>query len=218
MPIIYIESPVKKEATDCNFDNLELIKKQLAPQAKKSSVRISVIIMFPEILTERFLLRKILPSDQQKIFEGLSHDDVIKYYGVSYKTFEETSLQMKWYEDLLTDVTGIWWAISSKSSNEFLGACGFNNTSNEHKKTEMGYWLLPQYWKMGIMKEVLPHIIRHAFNVLEVHRIEASVETGNIASKKLLLNLGFKHEGTLKECEWKNEKFIDLEYYGIVRS
>ena len=172
--------------------------------------------MFPEILTERFLLRKILRSDQQKIFEGLSHEAVIKYYGVSYKTFEETSTQMKWYEDLLTDGTGIWWVISNKNTGEFLGECGFNNIDSDHKKTEIGYWLLPQYWKMGIMKKVLPHIIRYAFDALEIHRIEASVETGNIASKNLLLHMGFKHEGTLKECEWKNEQFTDLEYYGLV--
>ncbi|MEP7251345.1 MAG: GNAT family protein [Ginsengibacter sp.] len=175
-------------------------------------------IMFPEIFTERFLLRKILPSDQQKIFEALSHEAVIKYYGVSYETFAETSKQMEWYEDLLKNATGIWWAIANRNADEFLGACGFNNISTEHKKTEMGYWLLPPYWKMGIMKEVLPHIIFYAFDILKLHRIEASVETGNTASKKLLINIGFKHEGTVKECEWKNEKLIDLEYYGLVGS
>lgn len=173
--------------------------------------------MFPEILTKRFLLRQILPSDQQKIFEGLSHEAVIKYYGVSYKAFEETSIQMKWYDDLLVNSTGIWWAIANKNKDVFFGACGLNNISTEHKKAEMGYWLLPPFWKMGIMKEVLPYIIHFAFDILKLHRVEASVETENTASQKLLLNLGFKHEGTLKECEWKNEKFIDLEYYGLVK-
>lgn len=124
---------------------------------------------------------------------------------------------MEWYEDLLKNATGIWWVVSNKNADEFLGACGFNNTSIEHKKTEMGYWLLPQYWKMGIMKEVLPHIIHYAFDILNLHRIEASVETGNIASKNLLLKLGFKYEGTLKECEWKNGQIVDLEYYGLIK-
>lgn len=53
--------------------------------------------MFPEIATQRFCLRKILSTDQQQIFEGLS--DVIKYYGVSYSTFEETNVQMEWYDN-----------------------------------------------------------------------------------------------------------------------
>ena len=174
--------------------------------------------MFPEIITQRFRLRKILLIDQQQIFEGLSNEDVIKYYGVSYNTFEDTLRQMEWYENLLNTETGIWWGISFRESGELIGACGFNNISIDHKKTEMGYWLFPQHWKKGIMMEVVPAIIEYAFRVLKLHRIEASVEVDNIASKKLLIKLGFAYEGTLKQCELKNEKFIDLEYYGLINN
>ncbi len=174
--------------------------------------------MFPEITTQRFRLRKILSIDQQQIFEGLSNEDVIKYYGVSYKTFEDTLRQMQWYENLLNTETGIWWGISFRESKELIGACGFNNTSIEHKKTEMGYWLFPQNRKKGVMMEVAPAIIEYAFTVLKLHRIEASVEVDNIASKKLLIKLGFAYEGTLKQCELKNEKFIDLDYYALINA
>ena len=172
--------------------------------------------MFPEIITQRFCLRKIISTDQQYIFEGLSNGSVIKYYGVSFQTFEATMHQMEWYENLLNTETGIWWGICFQGSNELIGACGFNNISIEHNKTEMGYWLLPAYWKKGIMIEVIPSIIKYAFNQLKLHRIEATVETGNLSSNNLLRKLGFEYEGTLKECELKNEKFIDLEYYALI--
>ncbi len=174
--------------------------------------------MFPELTTDRFRLREILPSDQQKIFEGLSDKSVIKYYGVSYSTFKEARQQMDWYKNLIITQTGIWWGICSKDNEEMVGACGFNNTGKEHKKTELGYWLLPHYWKQGIMIEVIPSIINYAFDILALHRIEATVEIDNLSSKKLLGKLGFKYEGTLKECEFKNEKFIDLNYYALLNS
>ncbi len=157
-----------------------------------------------------------MPTDQRRVFEGLSDKAVIKYYGVSFKTFDEASRQMEWYENLLRTETGIWWGICFHDATELTGACGFNNISIEHKKAEMGYWLLPHSWKKGIMTEVIPSIIKYAFNVLNLHRIEATVETDNHASKKLLERLGFEYEGTLKECELKNEKFIDLDYYALV--
>lgn len=172
--------------------------------------------MFPEINTQRFCLRKIVSADQQQIFEGLSDEAVIKYYGVSYKTFEETLQQMEWYDNLLKAGTGIWWAICFHGSQELTGACGFNNISTEHMKGEMGYWLLPYGWKKGIMTEVIPCIINYAFDVLNLHRIEASAETGNLASKNLLRKSGFEYEGTLKECEFKNGKFIGLDYYSLI--
>ncbi len=98
--------------------------------------------MFPEINTERFLLRNITASDQSKIFEGLSHPDIIKHYGVSYTTFESTNAQMDFYNDLLKNESGIWWAICFKNNPaELIGACGFNDWNKQHKHIEIGYWL-----------------------------------------------------------------------------
>ncbi len=169
--------------------------------------------MFPELYTQRCTLRMIIASDQQKIFEGLSHPDVIKYYGVSYATFEETQAQMKFYDDLLQNETGIWWAIKLKENKEFIGACGFNNWSKDHKRIEIGFWLLPQYQGKGFMWEAVSSILVYAFTQLDVHRIEAIVENGNDNSSKLLKKLGFSYEGTHKECEIKNGRFIDLDFY-----
>lgn len=172
--------------------------------------------MFPKIVTNRCVLRQIGSADQRQVFEGLSNEQVIKYYGISFATFEETKKQIDWYEDLYKFGKGIWWGISLKESPVLLGACGFNNISKENQNAEMGYWLLPEYWSKGIMKEVLPEILSYAFSSLRLHKIIASVETENIASISLLQKLGFKFEGRLKECEFKNDKFIDLNYYGLL--
>jgi len=38
--------------------------------------------MFPEIETPRFFLKQIVADDQAFIFKGLSHPEVIPFYGV----------------------------------------------------------------------------------------------------------------------------------------
>ncbi|HXS58631.1 MAG TPA: GNAT family N-acetyltransferase, partial [Hanamia sp.] len=63
---------------------------------------------FPLIKTGRLLLRRFVPDDLEKVYEGLSHPDVIKYYGVSYDSPEATKEQMKFFSDLEKDGTGIW--------------------------------------------------------------------------------------------------------------
>lgn len=45
---------------------------------------------FPIIKTDRLLLRQFVESDLENVFNGLSHPDIIKYYGVSYLTLEAT--------------------------------------------------------------------------------------------------------------------------------
>jgi ribosomal-protein-alanine N-acetyltransferase len=174
--------------------------------------------MFPKLITERFILRQIIQSDQPKIFEGLSHPDVIRYYGVTYQTFEETSKQMNWYNQSIKDKTGIWWAINYKDNDELIGACGFNNINVNNKKAELGYWLLTKNWGNGIINEVLPYIIEYAFETLKLHRLEAVVESLNSRSKKVMEGLNFYYEGTLHESEIKNGKYIDLDYYVMINT
>src|SRR5688572_28668030 len=98
--------------------------------------------MIPELSTTRFLLQEIKPSDQAFIFKGLSHPDVIPYYGVQYDTFEATASQIEWYEKIWNEKTGCWWKIVDKQTNEPAGACGMNFYSSVHEKAEIGYWLL----------------------------------------------------------------------------
>ena len=171
---------------------------------------------FPILKTQRLLLRQFVDSDLPNVFKGLSHPDVIKYYGVSYNTLEDTKAQMKFFADLEINETGIWWAVCSLDNKIFFGAGGLNNLDKEHKKAEIGFWLISDYWNMGIMTEAIPLIYKYGFNKLGLHRIEATVETENMNCKKALAKLNFRHEGTMSDCEFKNGKFISLDIYSIL--
>ena len=89
---------------------------------------------FPILESERTYLRQFKDSDIDNVFKGLSHPDIIKYYGVSYSSIEATKEQMVWFSGLEKNGTGIWWAVCSKQDNKFLGAGGLNNLSEENKK------------------------------------------------------------------------------------
>ncbi len=54
---------------------------------------------FPVIRTERLLLRQFTGSDLENVYQGLSHPDIIKYYGVSYNSLEATKAQMEFFSD-----------------------------------------------------------------------------------------------------------------------
>jgi ribosomal-protein-alanine N-acetyltransferase len=172
--------------------------------------------MFPSLTTERFLLQQVLPEDQQFIFEGLSHPAVIPFYGVRYESFEDVKTQMDWYEKSYNDGTGGPWKIIDKISGEKIGVVAYYKFDPHHRKAEVGFWIFPQYWNKGIATEALKAVIDYCQKQKNIHRLEAFVEEGNVASMKVLDKLGFEHEGTYKECEFKNGKFIDLRIYGLI--
>ncbi len=170
----------------------------------------------PELKTERLLLRRITDADLPDIYRGLSHPDVIRYYGVSYSSPEATRAQMDFYRNLEKEGTGAWWVICDLESGVFMGAAGFNHYQPQHRKVELGYWLLPGYQRRGFAAEAIRLLCAHVFSQSPVHRIEAWVEKGNTASGQLLRKLGFRHEGTLEDAEIKHNRFISLEVYALL--
>jgi [ribosomal protein S5]-alanine N-acetyltransferase len=172
--------------------------------------------LFPEFRTDSLLLRRFRDEDQAFVFRGLSHPEVIRYYGVRYDTLDATRTQMDWFSTLEENKTGIWWAICSSDDQNFYGACGFNNIQQDHKKAEIGYWLLPEFWAKGIVTEAIPLICWYGFENLGLHRIEAMVETENDLSKRVLEKLNFTFEGTLRDCERKDGRFISLSVFSLL--
>lgn len=168
---------------------------------------------FPILKSERVILRQFKDTDLENVFIGLSHPEIIKYYGISFDTLEATKEQMTWFADLEKNKTGIWWAVCSNEDGSFLGAGGLNNISKDNKKAEIGFWLLPAYWGQGLMTETMPLICNYAFHTIKLHRIEGFVETENTKCKKALKKLNFKLEGTMIDCEIKNGTFISIDIY-----
>lgn len=167
--------------------------------------------------TERLQLRPVQLTDSAFILKGLSDTRVTAFYAVHYNTPEEVQEQMAFYMNLREEGTGIWWVFSLKGSDELIGACGLSSLEREHRKAEIGFWLLPDYWGKGYIPEAAQAVIKYSFEHLNLNRIEAIVEGGNTASEKVLRKIGFKFEGRLREREIKRDRFIDLLYYSLLK-
>lgn len=75
--------------------NLDFTKTVINNQQQNITTR-----EFPIIKTERLLLRQIVENDLENVFKGLSHPDIIKYYGVNYQSLEATKEQMTFLQTL----------------------------------------------------------------------------------------------------------------------
>ncbi|WP_372755851.1 GNAT family N-acetyltransferase [Labilibaculum sp.] len=207
-----------KESLFCNgewLDDMVYAITRKNWEGKKESV---TTVEFPILITDRFVLRQFTSADLENVFKGLSHPDVIKYYGICFNSLEATKEQLRWFKDLEENGSGIWWAICLKNDSAFIGAGGFNNLEKENRKAEIGFWLLPEYWGKGIMKELMPVICEYGFKNLGLHRIEGFVDSQNTKCKKGLGKINFHYEGTMKDCELKNGEYISLDIFSAIYS
>lgn len=188
----------------------------MEPRQKKVSHKLSE--EFPEFSLRRIKLRKVRPGDVASVYAGLSDPRVVAQYGVSYTSLAATDEQMRWFEHIVVQKTGMWWAIALKTDDAMIGACGLNDWCHKHRKAEIGYWLMPEHWRQGLLTEALPSVVRYGLRNMGLHRIHADVEPDNEPSCALLKKFGFHLEGTLRDVELKEGKFLSLHQFSLLAS
>lgn len=172
--------------------------------------------MFPERTTERLHLARIEAGDQGFIFQGLSHPQVIPFYGVRYDSFEATKSQMDFYARMVAEGSGIPWKLVERASGAPVGVLAVYGYKPEHRKAELGFWLLPEFWGMGYAREAVEAAMHYWQEERTLHRMEAFVEEENEASWRLLERCAFTYEGTMRDCEWKDGRWVSLKIYASI--
>ena len=79
----------------------------------------------------------------------------------------------------------------------------------------LGYYGGVDYAGQGLMTEGVRLVLNHAFDTLKLHRIEANIQPGNIASIKLVKRLGFANEGFSRQYLKINGEWRDHERWAI---
>jgi ribosomal-protein-alanine N-acetyltransferase len=118
-----------------------------------------------------------------------------------------------WASRLLDADKGVRWAIRDRAG-AFAGTIGFNNLVREHgSRGEIAYDVVRARWRQGLMAEVIPAVLDYAFETLGLHRVEAMVTPGNLASVGLLTAQGFLLEGLLRDYGYWRGRFWDQQLF-----
>lgn len=125
-----------------------------------------------------------------------------------------------------------WWIEFTKSSarnntgyemliftneDEFVGCCAVNNINKDCRRGNLTYLIKPSLWGRGFATEAANLIIDFAFSQLGLERISGICMAHNIASEKVMLKLGFQYEGLARHEIKKDDEFIDVKHFGLLR-
>ncbi len=173
---------------------------------------------FPEIQTERLILRKLKSTDASQLLFLRSDEKVMQFIGrEKTKSLDEAAAFIEKINKSVDNNESVFWAVALKSTPDtMIGTICYWNILNDHYRAEVGYMLHPHYWSQGLMKETLIAIIKYGFEELKLHSIEARINPDNIVSGLVLEKTGFKREAYYKEDFCFRGKFFDTAVYSLV--
>lgn len=190
---------------------------------------------FPALSTERLQLREVTLQDMDAAAELYGNSVMMKTRPghnkhlpiQANKESREPRFQereaiayriQEWFMTPYQEQRGIRFGIYLNNSNRMIGSCGFSHWDKAHYKAELVYELHPEYRKRGFLKEALGALTDFGFDTMELNRIEARIEGSNQADQRMLLSLGFRHEGVEREAEFADGKFIDIVWFSMLKS
>lgn len=172
---------------------------------------------FPELRTERLLLRTITPEDGPALYGIRSDKRIMQHIGrpLAGSLQDANDLIDRILKDQAEN-NAINWAITMKDDPTLIGTIGYYRLKKEHYRGEVGYALHSDHWRKGIMTEALLAVVACGFERFGFHSIEADTDPRNTASNTLLKRCGFVREGSFKENFFWNGEFLDSAVYSLL--
>lgn len=101
------------------------------------------------------------------------------------------------------------YGIFAREEVQVLGASGLHTRAGEGAR-EIGYWIHKHHVNQGLATEASAALVRVAFEVDRVRRVEIHSDPQNVPSAAVPRKLGFTHEATLRQRKpFLEERFVD---------
>jgi RimJ/RimL family protein N-acetyltransferase len=169
---------------------------------------------FLPICTGRLVLRPFVPGDAAA-FSAYRSDPAVAELQ-SWPTPFTLDMAERFIADLPGDgpVKGEWVQIAVSGDGELVGDVAVGLDASGRIAT-IGYTLATAHQGKGLAREAVGAVVDRLFGELGVHRVEASIDPRNIASARLVEDLGFDYEGTASSAVWFHGEWVDDDRYAL---
>ena len=172
---------------------------------------------FPELATERLVLRQLRVSDAEEMRYIRSSPELMRYIPRPLaQSLDDAVRLIEMYNGFLEKNEGINWAITEKGKDVLIGAAGFVHFKPEDHRGEVGYLLHDAFHNKGIITEALQAILDYGFHTLKLHSVEAVIDPENIASERVLQKLQFVKEAHFRESGLYEGRWLDAVVYSLL--
>ena len=140
----------------------------------------------------------------------LDHVDALSAVGLDPSLWALTTIRVNDVDDMRRYVqtaldeqragTALPFATIARATGTVVGTTRFGSAVHEHARVEIGWtWIAPPWQRTAVNTEAKYLMLRHAFEVLRIRRVELKTSALNARSRAAILRIGATEEGTLRK-------------------
>jgi ribosomal-protein-serine acetyltransferase len=130
------------------------------------------------------------------------------------QTFEDTLDFIRGTRSQASENEGFQAAIVTEKG--IVGVIGYVTVDWANRSTRIGYWLDERQQGKGTMTAAVRLLVDHALTTWQLNRVEIIVATENHRSRAIPERLGFREEGTLRQFQLVNGRYLDCASYSML--
>ena len=177
-----------------------------------------------ELRGERVTLRLLHEGDAPTLFSLIdgSREFLARHlpWPAECTCVEDVESRIDSWEIQAQMANGACWGIFAKGAgslnSELAGVIILGWIQAAHLSASVSYWLGECFTGRGLATDALKILSHFAFNRLGLNRLEISASVTNAKSAAVATRAGFTPEGTCREYEFINGKFVDHVRFSLL--
>lgn len=169
------------------------------------------------IRTQHLELREFWETDCAALHAYRSDPDVTRFTFFGPDTVAETEEYLRYIlETQLADPRLVWeLAVVDADDSSVIGSCDL--TLEDSREADLGYFLARSAWGKGYGTEIARALVERGFSDLGLHRIFATCDPGNHASRRILEKAGLRFESNIVRHKYAKGRWWDSELHALTR-
>lgn len=145
------------------------------------------------IETERLLLRPLMVTDAEEVFQWVNDERVSKY--MVYHTYQSVEQVVEWLRDVEADTAEYHFAFVRKADGKLIGSGSIGPAAKGNGFWGFGYNFRYDCWGYGYATEAAKAMINYAHENLGVKKFASSHAEPNTASGNVMKKCGLHFTG-----------------------
>lgn len=166
----------------------------------------------------KYMLRFAVPDDAERLFDLARDPAVTRFF--SWGPYDSIEQPQKYIADLQAKRDHgalIEFVIVERESDQIVGVTGLTEFSKRDHRAVVGSWLGHRHWGTGVNLASKSLVLALGFRHLDLARISSYCHVRNGRSKSALERIGFIPEGILHAWHWHHGEPQDVYIHCLQR-